>query len=300
MSNEIRFEIIKDLEQAHKLWDIFTPRKTIYDEWDFRYCFYKYFNYELFFYVGFVLDEPVGLLPLQWNPEGYLEFFGGSYMEDNRVYVKQRCEERIPEFYRQIDRKAKLEYIRGEDAFTKQLKFKDNKFILPLSSFTSTDEYLMTYFQPDTHKRMQKKVRHIEKIGVEISYNQPEDLEQLFQFSIEYFGEESAFVWRPYHQEIFRDFLKLSFKPFLLGFTVGGVRQGVSLALLSHQNYAYVSMGMKVEREKDLNTYIHLKNIETALAAKAELLDAFTGDFGWKERWHFQKVPQFALEIPYV
>ena len=298
MASSLRFEIIKDLDKAREMWNMFTPRETIYDEWDFRYCFYKYFNYELFFYVGYVNDEPIGLLPLQWNPEKkHLEFFGGDYMEDNRVYMKKEHKAYIPEFYGQIDRRAELNYIRGEDGFTKQLTFKDNKFVLPLTGLASTKEYLSSYFQSETQRRMQQKVRHIEKVGVELSNNQPEDLEKLFEFNIDYFGAESAFVWRPHHKEIFRDLLKLPFRLYLMGFTVNGVKQGVSFALLSNKSYAYISIGLKMEREKDLNTYIHLKNIETALKTGAHTLDAFTGDFGWKDKWHFHKIPQYNFNL---
>ena len=112
---EARITVVKDLPEAERLWQLLSPQTTIYDSWEFRYCFYKYFNFELFFYVAYDDATPVALLPLQYNSDtGWLEFFGGdNYMEDNRVFVKPGYESIIPKIYASVDRPAKLEFIIG-------------------------------------------------------------------------------------------------------------------------------------------------------------------------------------------
>lgn len=61
----LKMECLKNLDESRDVWQKFGPAEVITDDWSFRYCFYKYFNYPLHFYVGFDRGEIVGLLPLQ-------------------------------------------------------------------------------------------------------------------------------------------------------------------------------------------------------------------------------------------
>lgn len=293
----LRFECVQQLEQAEKLWKFFSPEETIYDSWEFRYCFYKYFNYPLYFYAGYENEELIGVLPLQFNVDKqYLEFFGGDYMEDNRVMVKTGYENNIPEFYQQISRTAQLGLIRGSDAFTTQLPKQDFKYVLPLNKFKTSDEYLVALFHSETRKTIQKKVRRIERENMKVILNKLEDIELLFEYNKAMFKEKSSFNDRPHHQEIFRDLLVTPFKPYLLSFVIGEEVQGVTFSLLYKKSYAYISLGVYPKAVKDLVNFMNIKNIEQALGVGATEVDAFTGDYGWKERWHFSKIPQYKFE----
>jgi cell division protein FtsI/penicillin-binding protein 2 len=107
--NKLSFKVIKDIEEAKKWWEYFTPHQVIFDEWEFRYCFYKYFNYDLHFYLGFIKDEPIGLLPLQYDPERkYLEFFGGPPMDDNDVFIKTGYEKYVKNFFEKSCKKEEI------------------------------------------------------------------------------------------------------------------------------------------------------------------------------------------------
>lgn len=95
----LRFEIVNTLEEAELYWKKFSPQKTICDSWEYRYNFYKYLKFEIVFFVGFENDIPIGVLPLQRNRHSKsLEFFGGSYMEDNTVFVQSGYEFAIQNF----------------------------------------------------------------------------------------------------------------------------------------------------------------------------------------------------------
>ncbi len=94
----LTFKTISNKKDACILWDIFSPKKTLDDEWDFRYTFYKYLKFPLRFIVGFDNGKPIGLLPLQLNTnkgvsqkkfearEPFLEFFGGIDTGDNKIF----------------------------------------------------------------------------------------------------------------------------------------------------------------------------------------------------------------------
>ena len=293
----LRFELIQDIKKAEELWKLFSPCETIYDDWDFRYCFYKYFNYPLYFYTSYEQGEPIGILPLQFNTDlKYLEFFGGSYMEDNRVMVKSGYEDTISEFYKQISEPAHLELIRGFDAFTTQLSLQDYKYILPLNNFKTPNEYLTALFHSETRKTIQKKVRRVERENMQVVVNRFSDIELLFEYNKSMFKEKSSFNDRPHHQEIFRDLTKPGFNPYLLSFQIGEKVHGVTFSWLYKKSYAYASLGIHPEAVKDITTYMNIKNIEQALLLGANEVDAFTGDYGWKERWHFSKIPQYKFD----
>jgi hypothetical protein len=61
----LRFECVQDIDKAKELWELFSPKQTIYDDWDFRFTFYKYYQPKIFFYVGYLNDDPIGVFPLQ-------------------------------------------------------------------------------------------------------------------------------------------------------------------------------------------------------------------------------------------
>ena len=74
----LTFRNISNLEEAEKAWKSLSPNKVLYDDWDFRYTYYKYFNYPLNFIAGYDQGELVGLLPLMWDPtKGCYDFLPG-------------------------------------------------------------------------------------------------------------------------------------------------------------------------------------------------------------------------------
>ncbi len=298
MNSLFKIGIITDITEAERLWKIFSPQETIFDDWNFRALFHKYHQHELRFYVGFINDEIIGIMPLQFNKkENYLEFWGGSYMEDNRVMVKNTYENLIPEFYEHIKERVKLQCIRGNDLFTSSLEIQDYKYVLPVDKHVSLEDYLKNSFQTETQKTFNKKIRRIEREQIEITVNDFNDIELMFEYNIATFGDASSFIMRPFHKEIFRDLVKMpDFKVYLKTFKIAGIKQGVSLALGLGNYYEYFITGINPVGVKDLATYINLNNIEQGIKEKYHNVDAFVGNYGWKERWHFEKHPQYKFE----
>lgn len=298
---KLEIQCIDNEEEAKQLWDAFSPHKTIYDAWEFRSLFQKYHQKELRFYVGYLGEELIGFFPLQYNQEkDWIEFFGGDYMEDNRLFLKSEYEGYRQEFYeylKTLGQKIHLECITGDDVFTTSLPLQDNKYILPLDTYQNHEAYVGAVFSSETKKTLLKKKRRLEKLGVNIVKNNFEDIEKLFEFNIAMFGDHSSFSDRLFHKEIFREFFALSeeFIPHLLSFHVAGVLTAVSISLEYNGGYAYILLGADPNGVKDMATYINLHNIETAIQAKTKFVDCFVGAYGWKDRWHFQAIPQYKF-----
>jgi hypothetical protein len=244
--------------------------------------------------VGFVGDEPIGLLPLQYNQdENRLEFFGERFMEDNKVSIKAGFEKFIPEFYANLPDKAKLEYIIGNDEFTENFKVLDYKYFLNLNTLKSGEDYLQTYFDSESRGKLKRKLKKITQEKIQVLENNFSDVEFLIQFKIDRFKESSTFNW-PHRKEIFRDILKLPMKIFLNSFLLNGELQGVSLSILYNHDYAFVNFATKQDAFPNFSTFINMYNIEQAIKNGAKNFNAFAGDYGWKELWHLEKSPQYA------
>ncbi len=293
--SKIDFKIVENLIEAKFYWDLFVEQKSVFDNWDFRYCFYKYFNYPIYFKVGFINDIAVGLLPLQKNTDaGYLEFFGGNFMENNRVSIKFEARQYVSNFYENLPGPAKLEYVIGEDDFTKNLKVLDQKYFLKLDTLKSSEDYLQNYFDSESRGKLKRKLKKIQQEKVEVVSNNLLNIEELMQFKIGRFGESSTFNW-PYRKEIFRDILKLPLKIFLNSFYLNDALQGVSLSILYQEDYAFVNFGISEEAFKNFTTFLTIYNIDQAIVNGAKSFDAFCGDCGWKELWHLDKSPQYTF-----
>lgn len=293
---KIQFKLIQNVNEAEQIWSFLTPHLTIYDEWEFRYCFYKYFNYELFFYVGFINDEPIGLLPLQFNPDkGYLEFFGGSFMNDNRVFIKPELEKYIPKFYKQVNKKAELKYINGSDKFTKKLPIIDYQYTLPLEGLTNSDDYIQKYYKGETKKKLIKRVSEVETLPYQININNFEDLNLMFELNIKKFKENSSFnaVYLP---KGFHDLLSSSFNIIFLTYIFQEQKIGASFAILYNDRFVSFNSGFDSEAVKNIDSWARLKRIDCAIKKGAKFFDALSGNLGWKEEWRFTKIPQYKWE----
>ena len=285
------FKIIKDLSQAKAIWQELSPNETLWDDWDFRYCFYKYYNWELFFYTGYLNGQIIGVLPLQYNPEKkFLEFFGGNYMEENKVLVKKGCEQFIPDFYKQVGREAELSDIFGQDAFTKSLPLQEYKYLYDLSGMTTLEQFIDKYFDSDSRK----KKRRLLKEKVEIIYNDFRDFDLMIDLNLKNFGKESSFNW-PFRKEIFHDLLKLNYEPILFTSIISGKKEAVAFAIKYKDKFISLNSGVNSETSPWLEKYLILKKVARAIELKCRLFDACVGNCGWKENWHLEQIPQFKF-----
>jgi len=291
----LKIEIINDIEKAKKIWNKLSPNNVICDDWNYRYCFYKYFNYPLHFYVGSDKEEIVGLFPLQFNEdEKYLEFFGGGFMRDNRVFVKSGYENSVKQFYDNITKLTKLKSIVGEDQFTKSLDMYKYKYVADLSGINDADDYLIKNFKAKSRYGLRKKIKLIEAMNPEIILNNYDDLDLLIELNKKSFKERSSFN-KPYRREAFHDLLKLNFDIQMLSYVVNGRKEAISFSIKYNETYVYINAGVNKKDISNLGTYNIYKNFEKAIEIGSKYFDAGMGDLGWKEKWHLEKIPEYVF-----
>lgn len=289
----IHFEIINDLKDAENVWRLLSYNQTLFDTWEFRNCFAKYYNFEPYFILGKDdSGECIGLLPLQFNSEkGYLEFFGGSWMEDNKIYLKPGFEQFAKEFYEKIDKPAHLIGINGTDEFSKSLPIDDYKYQLDISYYKNYLDFIADKFNSKTQATFRRKFRKIEEeLPMEFLLNQEQDIEMLFDYNMKTFGEDSSFNV-PFRKEIYRDILKLPFKIHMLSIRSNGIVQAVSLNVEYNGILYYLNAGSNNMEIPNLGSYTIMKSIEIGINNNLKIFDALMINYNWKERWHFAKIP---------
>jgi len=296
---QINYQIITDPDQARQLWEQFSSNELLFDTWEFRNCFYKLDNFPLYFIVGYDQGAPVGLLGLQRNTEhNYLEFFGGSWMEDNKVLVKAGYEAAVPDFYAQIKEPAHLIAINSPDVFSQGLPLDDYKFQLDLTNYKTYWDFIEDKFNKKGQDTFRRKIKKIETNQIEVIENNNPDIEKLIEFNIKTFGDDSSFN-NEKRKIVYRDFLNLSFEKYLMTIKVNGVIQSVSLNLKHNGIMYYLNAGSNNEEIPNLGSYTLLIDIQKSIDTGCRIFDALMISYNWKERWHFNMVPYHKFNFNY-
>lgn len=298
---------VKNLPEAESFWRTLSPQETIFDEWDFRYSFYKYAPHPLCFLValettagpkGQSEEKAVGLLPLQRNPQHGYEFFAEDPCEENRPFVIGGYEKIIPDLYAAIPGAAKCYDITGTDEFTISLPLEDYKYLLPLEGLNNFSDFLEMRLSSKRRRSILKEIETIAKNNIKIKVSDrsswESDLEILFVFNNNNFAAESYL--KEEERAPWRDLLLLPYDWRLVTLQIAGVTQAVSLSVLYKKEWHYLVTGVNFKKYPSLGKYLVKANMEAAIAAQAKIFDAGLGDCGWKHLWHFDKKPQYEVK----
>jgi len=63
-SSPVNIRLVQDLEEAKKLWNKFSPQKTLWDRWETVFSFYNSDIHEIKFFVLDGKEGEKGLFPL--------------------------------------------------------------------------------------------------------------------------------------------------------------------------------------------------------------------------------------------
>ncbi len=288
---------VTDLKEAESLWRALTPNATIFDEWDFRYSFYKHKPYPISFLAaeeegGSGRREAVGLLPLEYNESwGGWEFFAEEHCEESRPFIKAGREDIIPKLYEAASGLVKCDDISGDDEFTRSLPIEDYIYVLPLAGLNSWEDYLKARLSPKKQRNFRSDFRKVEAASPKIFYGRQADIDFLFKLNAAQFND--SYLQFKEDRDGWRDLLSLPFSWQIVGIEVSGSVQAASLSVLYKDNYLYLINGANKTAVPGLGKYLNKINLERAMELGAKHWDAGLGDCQWKEAWHLDKIPQY-------
>lgn len=290
----INFKCITDINDAKNYWEQFSPNTELYDSWEFRYTYWQFTKPNIFFYVGLENDEPFGLLPLQWNENGYLEFFGGDFMSYNELFIRDTHQHLKAEFLKHIDKPVYLRWMKSPIPHEDLITSEKSTYYLPLIGLESLDDYFQKFLSPTRKKQIRKEMRKILNQNTELLFNNFDDLELLVDLNRKKFGEDSVFH-KPYRYEFFKEIIN-KFDANMLTVIIDNEKVAVGLRI-SFNNILYgINTGVK-EGTSNLGKFLYLKAIEFGIENKREKYDALEGAYGWKEIFGFSARPQYHLDL---
>lgn len=308
MNNKLSIQCIHDISEAQKYRELLSPYIHYGDLREIRHIFFKHFWYQAYFYVWFIDNQPIWLLPLQYNTShntiekyvvsknDFLEFFGWGWFENNKVFIKPWYESYIPVFFESLTLPAYLQRITTDHPCVHSLPIGEHQYILDTSSRSSYNDFLDERFEGKTKATFKKQMKKLhEENTIEIAINNKVDLQTMMDRNIERFGADSSFT-RPHRQAIFHDMVDSDkLETYLMTFLVNGQKEWVSLGIKHANTYVYLN-AWSTFHTNNLGKYIILANIDMAIKLWCKIFDAMRGDGSRKEKWHLTAIPEYNFK----
>ncbi|HPY08345.1 MAG: hypothetical protein ACOX0H_01235 [Patescibacteria group bacterium] len=295
----LELRLIQDLEIAQSIWEKLSPQESLYDLWAVRLCFYQNNPQPLFFYTYYENDEPVAVLPLEYNKrKNFLQFLAEDFIEGNKPFFKSGYEYLLPELFGlNFPYPVKIYDLEPTSDFISQLPLEDYTYYYDLTDINSFDDFLLKAF-PNGRKRYNFKRLFplLEKEHqVQVIYDDFTNLPKLMELNICHFKKESYLKTKK-EQQAFFDLIKLPLDFKMVSIATDGRLLAHSLSVIYKNIYYYLIVGSDVSEVKEVFKYLTKVNMELAIKAKAKIFDCSLGDCNWKKFWHLATKTQHKFE----
>ncbi len=278
------------------LWDLFSPKATLFDLWEYRDCFQQGYGYDPHFIVGEDDGRRAGILPL-WHEKkhDYYTFYGGMFPESNTFYVEDPA--RIKDFLAQCPVETWLCYIHESQAAYHPFQQTETRYYLDLARYANSIDGYLASFDKKHRKNLRYDLKQFEKHGYSIRYNDLNDFDRLVALNQKRFGDESDYAER----EMIASMRKLmqtahgQDRLSLISLVIDGVAQAVELAVTYNGTYTILAGGRNIDFE-NIGKPLVIEHIKNALVAGIYHLDFLSSDSGWKKRWHLTEEPVYEYK----
>ncbi|MGE0793620.1 MAG: GNAT family N-acetyltransferase [Candidatus Woesearchaeota archaeon] len=295
----MNFEIIEDIDRCKSLWDKYSPKQNLWDEWDIAHAFYEKGTYQLHFIL--LKDEnnnEVGLLPLYKYKDKYY-FFGEGYAEMRKFWFDINILPEVIEFMPiptfLFDMKGEYieEIITKFPDLEKYFSDKDYRYYLDLRKINHNIENYLLTFNKKHKKNLLYDLKNLKELNYELEWENLEHFDTFIKFNQERFPRDSE-QESDYHDEFFSKEVKkflnvLSDKGTIYSLIVkiNGEIQGIEIATFYKNNY-YVLNGGYNRNIKNLGKLLIFEHLKKSISLKANEFDLLVGDTGWKKLWNFE------------
>jgi hypothetical protein len=301
---ETHVRIVKDMDECRKLWNKFSPKRTLWDLWDVAFPFYvEAINTPHFMVIQDGSGTDVGLVPLCYDTEveGY-RYFGLGLAENRTFWFDDSL---FPFVLKEMPAKTVIHDI-GKNAaenITKRYHettgvffHEDYRYFLNLVKLNHNHEEHLKTFSGKHRKNFMNDMKKLKELPLKISWEKTEHFDNFVRFSKERFGKESDLMDDSYVLSMKSFFMFLEKEGMLSTCTVvmDGKIQGVQFGALHNKIY-YILLGGFNPDIKNLGKLIILEHIKKAAELKAREVDFLSTDTGWKQLWNLEKEPYYAL-----
>lgn len=292
---EVRVET--DLETCRQLFEKFSPKKTLFELWGFRYAFYLGYRNQPVFLIFERGGIPLGLLPLWYEKDkDELRWFGSWWQEGNTFWFKDKSI--IPLVFSLFQQKVLLNALSMGPRAARRLGLTsdDPKFLLSLEQYPTLN-FFLSRFNRKKRYNLTRDRRIILSKNPKTVYNRFEDLEKLFELSIKRFDNKdiSAFV-QEQRRQTFREIIRQTgeYETRIVCTEINNEVVGVDLIALHKGIYYALNGAYDIEKHPGLGNYTNLLLIEDAIDLGMKAVDFLEVSYGWKEEW-FEPIPLFQF-----
>ena len=288
-----------DIEKCWQLWEKFSPKKSLFQLWSFRYSWYQGWGFQPYFYTIYFGRKPVAVLPLWFNEiEKRYEWFGGTWPEDNCFFV---CDSNFILPLLKIAPKPVLLNAIEESktlSFFRDLYFINDtpKYVIQLFSYKNFDDYLMTLKKKNRHHLRYYENRFFQMV-TKIEFVEGDQSKNLF-----YLQKLSIFDFERKEGDLSEYRKKQRLKTFEMIYKNQGIYKIVSLyiwigdylaaydILGIYKNNLYLLTGAAdLQRFPGLGVYVTAIELKKAWEWGIHFIDCMQEDYNWKHKYFNQK-----------
>lgn len=298
----ITVRVETNLETCRELFEQFSPKKTLFELWGFRYAFYMGYKHQPVFMIFERHQEPIGLLPLWYEKDkDELRWFGGWWQEGNTLWFKERS--LLPLVFSLFRPKVLLNALSVPPRTARRLGLLDDdpKFLLNLNPDFTLDSFLEKFSRKKRYNLKRDRKLILAKAPKTV-INRFEDIEKLFELSIKRFSkfknpeDTSAFTINE-RKETFREIIRQAGEYKIRTITTEIDQEIVAVDLVAIYKGVYYALNGAYDLEKHpgLGNYSNLLLIEDAFRLGVKAMDFLEVSYGWKESW-FEPIPLFQFK----
>lgn len=289
-----------DMETCHQLFEQFSPKKTLFELWGFRYAFYLGYHCLPVFLIFEKGNEPLGLLPLWYESDkDELRWFGSWWQEGNTFWFSDKS--LIPLVFSLFRQKILLNALHLPQSVARkcQLAADDPKYLLSLEEYPTIESFLQK-FNGKRRYNLRRDQKIILSQNPKTVINRYKDLETLFKLSIKRFAkidEDGSVFLLKERKETFRRIAKQAreYEIRTVSTEINGKTVGVDLAALYKGTYYALNGAYDIEHYPGLGNYTNFVLIQDAIDLGMKTVDFLEVSYGWKEDW-FKPIPLFQFK----
>jgi len=299
-------EVIRDLDQAEDLWQLFTPNESLFDTWEFRYAFWRGYRHKPYFLCLKLQNEIVAVLPLWYESDKKAYYwFGSWWQEDNTFFVKDPVY--LPLLLAAAPRPLTINAISPQELPSNltinELVDDDPKFILRLDTHYSSDMFLDT-LKKKRRYNLKRDKRIIDALEPTVTLNDFSSFDALVALSKKRFAEKQEETdWEDKRRiDAFKEVIALgltekSYKVRMVTVRVGNTLAAADLVALYKGTYYPLKCGYNVSDFPGIGNWMNLWEIDDAASLGMKKMDFLEINYGWKDKW-FEPLPLLKLERP--
>ena len=301
---DITVEIISNIKKCASLWREFSPQKSLFETWEFRYAFYKAYKHKPHFILVKNKSENLGLLPLWYDKDKKrYSWFGSDWQEENAFFVKNP--NLIPFLLYLCPSPVLLESLNLKNfpEFKNYPLFKqdDPKFVLKLRNIKSAEDFLIKKLKKNRRHNFRKDKRRIERQNPKIIINNFSNLKEMNRITKKRFkGKNQKADWEEDSRiaRSFENIVKMKKGPYQLRMITVKIKNkvaSVDLIALYNQCYYALKCGYDVRNFSGIGNFVNLFEIDDAINLGMKKIDFLQVNYGWKDKW-FKAIPLLKYE----